>query len=146
MNSQCPVFHFELGVDVSSALCMKSGLSFIWLGVKLSGTAVLGPVAGPHQRHWPGLPDPGLRPASPQLPPGQNTVSSFRFQFRPTSSQVSLLSSSHRTVSPSLCVQVLAVKSVVLGEEVLPGRGPGAKRVGSEPALLQLIISVGLPQ
>lgn len=108
------------------------------MGVKLSETAVLGPVAGPHQRHWPGLPDPGLRPASPQLPPGQNTVSSFRFQFRPTSSQVSLLSSSHRTVSPSLCALVLAVKSVVLGEEALPGRGPGAKRVtsgsGSAPA------------
>lgn len=32
VNSYCPVFHFELGVHVSSALRMKSGLTFAWSG------------------------------------------------------------------------------------------------------------------
>lgn len=110
VNSHCPVFHFELGVHGSSAFRVKSGLSFTWSGVKLSETAELGPVAGPHQRRWPGLPALGLRPASPQLPLGQNTVNSSRFKFRLTSFPVSLLSGSHRTFSPFLCELVLVVK------------------------------------
>lgn len=127
VNSHCPVFHFELGVQVSSVLRMKSGLTFLGRGVKPSETAEWGAVAGPHQRRWPGLPDPGLRPASPQLPLGQNTVSSFRFKFQLTSFQVSVLSSSHRTLSPSLLRAGLGCekqseKSVVLTGELLAGR------------------------
>lgn len=110
VNSQCPVFHFELGVHGSSAFRVKSGLSSAWLGVKLSETAELGPVAGPHQRRWPGLPALGLRPASPRFPLGQNTVSSPRFRFRLISFPVSLLRGSHRTFPLSLCELVLAVK------------------------------------
>lgn len=109
-NSHCPVFHFELGVHVSSVLRVKPGPTFAWLGAKQSETAERGTVSGPHQRRWPGLPDPGLRPASPQLPLGQNAVSLFRFKFRLTSFQVSLLSSSHRTFSTSLCELVSPVR------------------------------------
>lgn len=111
VNSHCPVFHFELGVQVSSVLRMKSGLTFLGRGVKLSETAEWGAVAGPHQRRWPGLPDPGLRLASPQLPLGQNTVSLFRFKFQLTSFQVSLLSSRREHYLPLPCELILPVRS-----------------------------------
>lgn len=61
VNSHCPVFHFELGVDVSSAWGVTPGLSWARSALKLSETAELGPVAGRHQRH---RPDRGLRPAA----------------------------------------------------------------------------------
>lgn len=108
---------------------------------KLSETAEWGAVTGPHQRSWPGLPDPGLRPASPQLPLGQNAVSSFRFKFQLTSFQVSLLSSSHRTLSPSLLRagrgwEMQSEKPVVLGVELPEVQSrPDGRTVQSRPDL-----------
>lgn len=97
MNSHCPVFHFELGVHVSSALGVTPGLNLAWSELKLSESAELGPVARRHQRR---RPDRGLRPAAHSVRWGQSTVSLPGFRFHGASFRVSLSSSSHGTPLP----------------------------------------------
>lgn len=91
------MFHFELGVHVSSALGVTPGLNLAWSELKLSESAELGPVARRHQRR---RPDRGLRPAAHNVRRGQSTVSLPGFRFHGASFRVSLSSSSHGTPLP----------------------------------------------